>query len=251
MRYAVLSDIHGNLEALTAVLDALAGQRIDRYLCLGDVVGYGADPSACLARLQQLEALGVCGNHEWACIGKLSLGWFNDAAQAALEWTRDQLSFGELNELRRLPLVETVEAITMAHGSLSSPERFEYLFNLGQAADTLHRCRTAVCLVGHTHVPIVFEYDRSQRHVTRVVDDESELTAVSLAGDHQSRQYLINPGSVGQPRDGDPRASVAVLDLEAHRVAIQRIAYDIPSAQRKIRDAGLPRLLADRLALGR
>ena len=107
MRYAVLSDIHGNLEALTAVLDALHAQRIDRYLCLGDSVGYGADPAACLARLQGLGAVMIAGNHEWACLGKLDVGWFNDAARAAITWTRDQLGFVELNALRRLPLTAT------------------------------------------------------------------------------------------------------------------------------------------------
>jgi len=251
MRYAVLSDVHGNLEALTAALAMLSSHRIDHYLCLGDIVGYGADPSACLGRLRELEAVIVAGNHEQGCLGTLDARWFNDAARAAILWTRDQLSITDLDVLRRLPLTETSGPVTLVHATLRHPERFEYLVDLGQTVDVLAVCRTLICAAGHTHLPCVVEYDRTHRRVLRVLTVPDDLTQVAFADDESSRRYLLNPGSVGQPRDGDPRASVAVIDLEAKRFSIHRVPYDIAGAQRKIRQAGLPAFLAERLALGR
>ena len=251
MRYAVLSDIHSNLEALTAVLDSLAPERIDRYLCLGDVVGYGADPSACLQRLQSCEAVIVGGNHDLACVGKLGTEWFNDAARAAVLWTREHLSFSDLDFLRRFPLITTVEPFTLVHGTLRHPQRFDYLVDVGQAVDTITTCRTLMCLAGHTHLPCVIEYDRAQRRLTRILTTTAELVEVSFRDDPSALRYLVNPGSIGQPRDGDPRASVAVIDTDQHRISIRRIPYDVATAQQKIRKAGLPGFLADRLAAGR
>ena len=251
MRYAVLSDIHSNLEALTAVLDALAAERIDRTLCLGDVVGYGADPAACLSRLATREAMIVGGNHDLACIGRFDLGWFNASARAGVLWTRDQLGFTELDGLRRLPLTATEGPLTLVHGTLRHPERFEYLIEAGQAIDTLTACQTLFCLVGHTHVPFVLEYDRTRRRIGRFLTTADDLADAPFEDDPDAMRYLINPGSVGQPRDGDSRASFAVIDTDARRVVIRRVPYDVGIAQRKIRQAGLPGFLADRLALGR
>ncbi len=251
MRYAILSDIHSNLEALSAVLQHLATQRIDRYLCLGDLVGYGADPGECLTRLQACDALSVCGNHDWACLGKLDVRWFNEAARRAVMWTKDQLSFLDLDFLRRLPLVTTEGSLTLVHGTLIHPERFDYLVDLAQAVDTAKACQTGICLIGHTHIPSLYEYDLQQRRVNRVLTTSEELAEVRLVHDPARIRYVMNPGSVGQPRDGDPRSSVAVLDTEAWRLAIVRIPYDIAVAQRKIRQAQLPEFLADRLAVGR
>lgn len=251
MRYGILSDVHSNLEALTAVLDVLMTERIDRYVCLGDLIGYGADPSACLSRLQALDAVSVAGNHDQACLGTLDVEWFNDAARAAIEWTRDQLSFLDMDFLRRLPLREVAGPCTLVHGTLRHPERFEYLVEVGQALDTLKVCRTLLCLVGHTHLPCVIEYDRARHQLTRLLSRPEELETVTYVDRPDTMRYLVNPGSVGQPRDGDPRASCAVIDTDRHTVAIRRVPYDIATAQRKIRDAGLPAFLADRLAQGR
>lgn len=251
MRYAVLSDIHGNLEALTVVLEALAPERIDRYLCLGDTVGYGADPIGCLTRLQQLQAVIVAGNHEWACIGKVDARTLNDAARAAIEWTRDQLGFLELDALRRLPLTCDEGPCTLVHGTLRHADRFEYLVELGQAVDTLKACRTLFGLVGHTHLAGVVEYDRVRHRVGRVLSSPQELSDVIFQDEPEQFRYLVNPGSVGQPRDGDPRACFAVIDTSARRVTVRRIAYDVEAASQKIRRAGLPPFLADRLLVGR
>lgn len=250
MRYAVLSDIHANLHALSAVIEMLASERIDRYLCLGDIVGYGAHPVECLARLQALRAVIVGGNHDLACVGKLDLEWFHEAGQAALRWTRNQLSVDDLERLRRLPLTEIVEPFTLVHASLKQPERFDYLLDIAQVIEALDLCRTPICLAGHTHLPGVVEYDHRRRQVMRIITAGEALADVSLT-DEPDRRYFINPGSVGQPRDGDPRASTALIDTEAHRVSIRRVPYDIQGAAHAIRQAGLPAFLADRLALGR
>ncbi len=251
MRYAVLADIHANLEALSAVMDGLAEERIDRYLCVGDVVGYGASPVECLARLQASGAVVVGGNHDIACVGKLEMSWFNDTARRALLWTRDQLSFSDLDLLRRFPLTETVGPFTLVHGTLTSPQRFDYLVDLAQAIETVVICRTLFCLAGHTHVPMIVEYDRESRRLTRVLTTERETASVEFHDDGDRWRYLVNPGSVGQPRDGDARASAAVVDMDRKRIAVRRIPYNIAAAQEKIRRAGLPGFLAERLAIGR
>ena len=251
MRYAILSDIHGNLEALTAVLEFLASQQIDRYLCLGDTVGYGAEPVACLEQLQRCEAVMVGGNHDLACVGKLDLEWFNETARAALRWTRDHLSLTALDMLRRLPLITTEGPCTLVHATLRCPERFEYLVEAGQAIETMTACRTRYCLVGHTHVPMLIDYDRARQCLTRILTAPHDLAETTLAADEETMRSLINPGSVGQPRDGDPRASVAMLDTERHQLSVHRVPYAIERAARKIQEAGLPQFLADRLRIGR
>ena len=247
MRYAILSDIHGNLEALTAVLDRLSRERIDRYLCLGDVVGYGADPEPCLTRVQQLDAVCVAGNHEAACLGKLDPNWFNDSAKRAILWTRDQLGFGDLDAIRRWPLTLTEGRYALAHASLRHPERFEYILDAVRAMEMARRAEAPICLIGHTHVPAVVEYSTTSM-MDRVEMPIRELADWPLK---PSMRYVINCGSVGQPRDGDPRAACAVIDEDAQTLAIVRVPYDIATAQRKIREAKLPEPLAERLAVGR
>ena len=251
MRYALFADVHSNLEALTAVMDAARSAQAERYLCLGDVVGYGADPAACLAQLTSSEAVIVAGNHDQACAGKLDADWFHPAAKTAVLWTRDQLSFSELDLLRRLPLTDTVDAFTLVHSGLRRPERFSYLVDVAQVVDTLAVCRTLFCLAGHTHLPWIVEYDRVGHRLMRVLTTVQELAEVTFADDPDRMRYLVNPGSVGQPRDGDPRASFAVIDTTQRTMSVRRISYDIASAQRKIRHAGLPELFAERLSWGR
>ena len=251
MRYAILSDIHSNLEALTAVLGALATERINRYVCLGDTIGYGADPSACLEQVRKLRAVIIGGNHDLACIGKLDVNWFNDAARAGVLWTRNQLSIADLAALREFPLMTILEPFTLVHGTLRHPQRFDYLVDAAQAVDTLTTCRTLFCLVGHTHLPCFLEYDRAARRLGRLHTSPQDGAEFSYQDRPETMRYLVNPGSVGQPRDGDPRASFAVIDDERRQAVFRRVPYDIATAQRKIRQAGLPDFLADRLEAGR
>ena len=240
MRYAVLSDIHANLEALEAVL-ADAAPRTDALLCLGDLVGYGADPVACIeivgARAQTL----VSGNHEQAVAGLINLDWFNGHARAAAEWTRARLDDDHRAYLASLSLVAQVGDATLVHASPDRPDEWEYLLTAQDGFDAFSAFTTRLCFVGHSHLAGAWSLGSSgPEHRPGAVDIELE----------RGRRYLVNVGSVGQPRDRDPRASYAIWDVERGTIATRRVVYDIGRARDKILRGGLPRLLADRLAWG-
>lgn len=240
MRYAILSDIHGNLEALDAVL-ADAASRADLVLCLGDVVGYGADPVACIERVADRAQAIVAGNHEHGVAGLLDLGWFNARARAAAEWTRERLDDDHRAWLASRPLVHEIDDATLVHASPASPADWEYLVSAEDGYEAFGAFATRLCFVGHSHCPGVWSIGSSGPHQdTGTVDVELE----------RGRRYLFNVGSVGQPRDRDTRAAYAVWDVEEHRVSIRRVPYDVERARQKILAAGLPRPLADRLSLG-
>lgn len=241
MRYAVLSDIHGNLEALRAVLADAEGLA-DAVLCLGDTVGYGADPGPCLELLAGRGALAVAGNHDWAVAGRVDLDWFNPYARAAAEWTRERLDDDQRAWLGALPLTREVEDATLVHASPAAPEEWDYLISEADGFAALGAFASRLCLVGHSHIPAVWSAGSwGRRHVRS--PDEVRLDPGS--------RHLVNVGSVGQPRDGDARAAWALWDLEARRITVRRVIYDHPAARRKIVEAGLPRILGDRLAAGR
>lgn len=239
MRVLVISDIHSNLVALEAVL-ADAGP-VDAVWHLGDVVGYGPDPDRVVARLAEVDATGVRGNHDAAALGGPEIEWFNPDARRAAEWTRDAMSEATRDWLAALPLRREVGPVSLVHGSPRDPLR-EYIVSLGVVRANLDALTTPLGLHGHTHVPVAF------------IDDGPEIGVVEprdragLVLDE--RPTLLNPGSVGQPRDGDPRASYLVLDTEANVATWQRVRYDVASVQAAIRAAGLPPRLADRLAVG-
>lgn len=242
MRYGILSDIHGNLEAFEGVLSALSEERIDDYLFVGDVVGYGADPKECIKLLKSLKpVIEVTGNHEWGVLEKLDISYFNELAQEAILWTRKALDDEEIEYLRSLPLVYEDEKMTLVHGTLNMPEEFYYIFDNEDAYVTLSQMKNPMCFVGHSHIPGIFSYDYAKvEYIERMnVRIDTEL------------RYLINVGSIGQPRDGDPRASFAIYDDEQSTVEIKRVEYNVQKAQEKILKAGLPSSLADRLAEGR
>ena len=240
MRVAVLSDIHSNLVALDAVL-AHAGT-VDATWHLGDVVGYGPDPDGVVARLIEVGAVGVRGNHDAAALGGREIDWFNPEARAAAEWTRDTIDGTTRAWLSALPERHAIDRMTLVHGSPRDPIR-EYVSSADIALENLAVLATEFGLHGHTHVPVAFCLGPDEG--LRVV---APGAGGSLALDGQ--RALINPGSVGQPRDGDPDASYLVLDPETATVTWHRVAYDVASVQAAIRAAGLPRRLADRLAFG-
>ena len=240
MRVAVLSDIHSNLVALDAVL-AHAGT-IDAVWHLGDVVGYGPDPDGVVARLIEVGAIGVRGNHDAAALGGQEIAWFNPEARAAAEWTRDTIDATTRAWLSALPERHTIDRITLVHGSTRDPIR-EYVSSPEIALENLAVLETDFGLHGHTHVPVAFSLG-ADRRLAVVVPAGGD----SLGLDGQ--RSLINPGSVGQPRDGDPDASYLLLDPDSVTMTWHRVAYDIPAVQAAIRAAGLPHRLADRLAFG-
>ncbi len=239
MRIAVLSDIHSNLVALDAIL-AHAGD-VDAIWHLGDVVGYGPEPDAVVARLAERGAIGVRGNHDAAALGGPEIEWFNPEARAAVEWTRDTIGPATQAWLGGLPERREIGSMTLVHGSPRDPLR-EYITSAAIARANLGHITTTHGLHGHTHVPIAFTEEDGRMGVV----GPGPGSTLDLAG----RRTLLNPGSVGQPRDGDPRASYLVLDPDAGTVSWQRVAYDIRSVQDAIRAAGLPGRLADRLGFG-
>lgn len=246
MRALVVSDIHSNLEAFDAVLaDAESGDGYDEVWFLGDLVGYGADPGPCIARLRSLTNLSIAGNHDHAVTGKLNPDLFNGAARAAALWTADVLTYDELAYLAGLPEVRTEGDFTHVHGSLRDPV-MEYLLSEPAALATFALMETPFCLVGHSHYPLVWTETEGGADVA-LLDSTQPL---ALRAD---QRVIANPGSVGQPRDGDWRASYLLYDSEvgdAGELRYHRVEYDIATAQRKIREAGLPDVLADRLSQG-
>ena len=243
MRIAILADIHSNLEALEAVLRHAEGPGpLDRVWCLGDLVGYGAEPGACIARLREYEHACVLGNHDLAALGRMGVEEFNPVAAQAALWTRQQLSEDDRAYLQSLPLVTKEGDFTLVHGSLRWPQ-WEYLLSSEAAAEQFRRQETPCSLVGHSHVPFVALEAAAGPPLLAPLSD-GDVVEIG------ERRLILNPGGVGQPRDGDPRASYALYETGERTVTLHRVEYDVASAQRKIRDAGLPSYLADRLAHG-
>ncbi len=239
MHVAILSDIHANLPALDAVLAALGD--VDAVWQLGDVVGYGPHPDEVVARLREIGATGVRGNHDVAALGILDVAWFNPAARRAVEWTARRISPETRAWLAALPERAELGEMTLVHGSPLDPT-WEYVTTTPDAQANLAAFVTPYCLHGHTHVPVAWRADDGRVELVR----PSHGSELNLDG----RRLLLNPGSVGQPRDHDPRASALVLDTDAHRVTWHRVAYPIATTQADIRAAGLPDWLAERLASG-
>ncbi len=243
MRYALLGDIHGNTEALTVILNAIEEQRIDKIICLGDIVGYGAEPVACLEIIRGLKCDVIAGNHDWAAVGKLSIDMFNAYAKAAALWTREQLTNDQKEWLANLPLTITYEHCAVAHGTFHQPEAFNYIqtvFDAQQSFEALKQLGAKLGFLGHSHVPVGF-FDTDP--ITYTLDPEMPVDS-DLA-------MIVNAGSVGQPRDENNKASFAVYDSEIASVTINRLDYDIDAAATKIRNAGLPEILAARLYQGK
>jgi diadenosine tetraphosphatase ApaH/serine/threonine PP2A family protein phosphatase len=239
MRIAVVSDIHANLAALEAVLAAL--QPFDAIWQLGDNVGYGPQPDEVVTRLRESGATGVRGNHDAAAIGELATASFNLDARAAVLWTAGIISPETRAWLEALPETLTEGAFTLAHGSPRDPT-WEYVLTIPAARANLAMMSTQHAFIGHTHVPLVFREDDG------LVETLAPSDGTILRLDE--RHTLLNPGSVGQPRDGDPRASAALLDTDAGNVEWRRVAYDIATTQARMRAVGLPRRLVDRLGHG-
>ena len=240
MRIAVLSDIHGNLPALEAVLAAL--KPYDAVWELGDICGYGPQPDEVVARLAAEGAIGVRGNHDSAAIGLLDTDAFNDDARTAVEWTADRIAPRTRDWLSALPLRVEKDSFTLVHGSPRDPT-WEYVLNTLAARLNFTHFRTPYCFVGHSHIQSLFEFDEAEDRVISTPNRISEPIALT-------RRAIANPGSVGQPRDRDPRAAYAIFDTGARTWESRRVDYDIAVVQKRIRDAGLPPRHALRLAEG-
>jgi predicted phosphodiesterase len=240
MRYGILGDVHANLEALDVVLESLSKEKIDTYIAVGDIVGYGADPVECLKRIRQVAKIIVAGNHDFAAVGKLNIDFFNTYARQSALWTREQLSENDREFLRNLKLVEYLDTFSVTHSSLHYPELFEYIQTSYDAQLSFQQQTTPLCFVGHSHVPVTFIQKKTVSFSMQPVADVDDRYKV-----------MVNVGSIGQPRDENPEAAYAVYDSEAGKVWIKRVRYDVDRAAKKIIVAGLPPILAERLRYGR
>lgn len=242
MRTLIISDIHANLTALSTVLED--AKPYDRVWCLGDVVGYGPDPNECVERLRALPGLKcIRGNHDAAILGEIAKSAFNYEARASLEWLESNLRPQNLKWLESLEERLTVDEITLVHGSPRNPV-WEYVLDLQTARENFSEFDTQLCLVGHTHIPCVFHKNDDDLELTRLFAMTPE---VSFTIDQRA---IINPGSVGQPRDHDPRSSYMLHDSESGEWVYHRVKYDLEKVQERIREAGLPRRHASRLESG-
>jgi diadenosine tetraphosphatase ApaH/serine/threonine PP2A family protein phosphatase len=232
VRLAIISDIHANLEALESVLKDVELMQANRLVCLGDIVGYGADPSACVAIIRDRADLCVLGNHDAAVFSGTDLAVFNPHAREAMAWTAAQLSNDDVAYLRGLPYRVSTDDLLFVHSAPRAPEQWDYVFSGMEARQHGRYFHERICFIGHSHVPGIYAIDAGIREYIH------------------GQRYLINVGSVGQPRDGDWRSSYGLLDTVSGTYENRRIEYDVETAARRIRMRGLPPRLAERLGLG-
>ena len=240
MKYAIIADIHANLEALQVVLEDTKNEKCTHYACLGDVVGYNANPKECLDIIRASGMPCVKGNHDEYCSGDTNLEGFNPHAAEAVNWTRHQLTEEDRQWLRDLKYTRLVASFSIVHATLDGPQRWGYVFDRLAAAASFTYQNTSVCFFGHTHVPLAFIKEGNVRG--------GLYQRIKL---EVGRKYFINVGSVGQPRDGDPRAAYVIFDLIENVIELRRIQYDYTITQKKILDADLPPRLAERIAMGK
>lgn len=240
MIYAIFADIHGNLEALKKVLKELKNEKVEKYIFLGDIVGYGANPRECIDLIRKLEAIVIAGNHDWAAVEKFDINYFNPVAKEAILWTKKILTNDDKDYLASLKLTFEEDNFTAVHGSLDKPEYFRYIVDLYDAKSSLKLLKKDILFIGHSHVPFI----SSMKNLNMELLKEFSINLKTR------QKYLVNVGSVGQPRDNNPKACYAIYDSKLNSIEIKRASYNIKKAQEKIINAGLPKTLAERLSFG-
>lgn len=245
MRYLVISDIHANLPAFKAVLEDAKG-KYDKAWCLGDIVGYGPNPNECIELLMELDPLCIAGNHDWAVLGKLDVDDFNPDARHVSLWTRNEMTESNYHFVQKLPVaLIQEEQFTLVHGSPRHPI-WEYILYPAVAQVNFEHFSTRYCLVGHTHSPVIFYAPDKPNGICQAQVPSTNNGPEGL-GD---RRLILNPGSVGQPRDGDPRASYGILDVDDLTFEYRRIPYPIAEVQERMQELGFPSRLINRLSFG-
>lgn len=240
MRYAIISDVHSNLEALEVVLFELEKESPDQTLFLGDIVGYGPDPNECINKIKEVADIVLIGNHDHAAIGLTDISYFNPYAREAIEWTIGELTEERKTYLSHLPFTESIDDMFLVHSTPKRPKDWNYIFTLEDVIENFEYFSQRVCFIGHSHVSVIITMDNSGR--LDVLKDE-----VTIEKDHR---YIINVGSVGQPRDGNPDAAYVIFDKGRSSVSIRRVSYNYRKTQEKMKKAGLPDYLIERLAKG-
>ncbi len=242
MKYGILSDVHGNLPALHSALKACAEIKVDKILFLGDAVGYGASPNQCISLIKQETATFLGGNHDFGSVGMTNINNFNPYAREALLWTARTLTPEKVHYLKARPMTIEMGELLLVHASPHQPEEWHYIFQPQEASLNFSAFHQRLCFIGHSHLPGVFILNSDGR-----ISFERSAS-ITL---HNDARYIINVGSVGQPRDGDPRASMGILDMDNGEYYLHRVVYEIRETQASILSMGLPLFLAERLAIGR
>lgn len=245
MKYAIISDIHSNIEALQAVLKAIEQEEVDKILCLGDIVGYGPNPNECIDLVQQHCEIILTGNHDFACIENSELFYFNKYAKQAVEWTLTVLKKENLEYLAKLPLQEKIENYCLVHANAYDPRSWDYVLSLDEAEYNFSKFSEKICFIGHSHHPIIYMEYTENDTLKYYPKAESKIQI------EENNRYIINVGSVGQPRDGNPNSAFGIIDTTSQIYELKRVAYDIDKTFQKMVEAGLPQFLADRLLMGR
>jgi len=242
MRYAFFSDVHANLEALQAVILDFRKEKIDRIFFLGDAVGYGPNPNECVELIDQIAEVKLMGNHDYAALGLMNTEYFNQYATESIDWTKQSLKEKTIEIMSNFGLTAEVDHIFIAHSSPKEPDRWHYILDMDDVKENYDYFKNQMCLVGHTHRPFI------------VALNEDGNCAISHRQEEKiypNRRYLINIGSVGQPRDGDPRSCYLIYDDKEQLVKSKRVAYDLSNTQKRMAENGLPEYLIERLAIGR
>ena len=242
MKFGIFSDIHSNYDAFLEVLKIYEKEKVDKLICAGDMIGYGAEPDKCIEKLKELNALCVMGNHEYALKNESYMQYFNDAAYLAIKWHYENMSDDSKNYILNIPLNLKEDIFEIYHGSAFEPEEFHYLFSPADYIKNFKYFEAKVLIIGHTLTPDVFYFDETRKIFGQITGSEFIL--------EKNFRYIINVGSVGQPRDKDPRACFCIYDSSENIFKIKRIEYDIKKAAKKIIDANLPEVLAYRLEYG-
>lgn len=242
MRFALISDIHSNLEALTAVFKDIEKNKVDTIHCLGDVIGYGCDPKACLDLINQNCEIKLMGNHEYLLMGLISQDKCNASARASFQWTVKQITDYELAIIEEFQIKSVYEGCLLVHASPFKPDEWHYVVNSQQAELAFDSMNENFGFLGHSHLPMIFVENKNNQPRIKVGHD------ILMDPDYR---YLVNVGSVGQPRDKDPRASYVIVDTEEWEVLFKRVEYDIQTAQHKMKEAAMPDLLVERLSVGK
>lgn len=239
MNIAILSDIHANFEALERCLQYMEDKKIEYTAVLGDIIGYGADPEMCTNKVREIADTTIIGNHDAAVIGTTDIAYFNMTAREAIIWTRTKITEEDRLYFKDMPCTSGIDRILFTHGSPNNPEEWKYIFNWFDTLDEFESFEEMICFVGHSHIPGIFDQSETIAHNKGPVKLDPE------------KKYIVNVGSIGQPRDGDPRLSFALLDSDTWTLEIVRLEYDVETARQKIIDTGLPRFLGDRLLTGK
>jgi len=242
MKYGILGDIHSNLEALEVVLEKMEKEGVKAYLSVGDIVGYGANPTECIKKLRDLRAKAVAGNHDFASIGYINLDFFNIYAKLSAQWTREQLKKEDVEWIKKLRFVErdSKHGWMIVHSSLDSPELYEYMLTENDVETCFEKQRSKICFTGHSHIPVNF-----------IKDDVIEVNTNKEIVLEKNKKYIINVGSIGQPRDENPLTTCVIYDSDKGVCQITRLNYNINKCSEKIIRAGLPSANAERIKIGK